>query len=84
MMFNESYYPEYLELEPPIGYEDYYEYLGRAIEHIMKSTEYFQDFIDTNNENEMSVSLDKALLELEEGSEWIEKANEEIDKLEDI
>ncbi|MBA7687109.1 hypothetical protein ES703_95569 [subsurface metagenome] len=48
MMFNESYYLEYLELEPPIGYEDYYEYLGRAMEHIGRSSEYLQGFIDTN------------------------------------
>lgn len=81
MMFNESYYLEYLELEPPIGYEDYYEYLGRAMEHIGRSSEYLQGFIDTNDEDEMLDNLDKALLELEQGSEWIEKATKEISEL---
>jgi len=79
MMFNESYYPEFLSLEPTIGYEDYHKYLGRAMEHIEKSNEYFQKYIDTNDEDEMSINLDGALLELEQGSEWIEKSKQEID-----
>ena len=78
MMFEESYYPDYLDLEPPVGYEDYYKDIGRFMEHIRISTEYFQDAIDSENENEMQDNLDKALLEIEQGNEWLEKANEQV------
>lgn len=78
MMFEESYYQDYLNLEPPVGYEDHYKYIGRFIEHIRKSTEYFQYAIDSENEDEMLDNLDKALVEIENGNEWLEEAKKEI------
>lgn len=80
MMFNESYYPEYSELEPPIRYEDHYKYIGRFMEHIERSTKYFQGAIDSEDEGEMLANLDKSLLEIEYGNEWLEKVLEEVTK----
>jgi len=80
MMFNESYYPEYLDLKPPVGYGDHYKYVGRFMEHIERGTKYFQNSIDSEDEEEMLDNLDKALLEIEKGNEWLEKGDAEINR----
>lgn len=78
MMFKESYCPDYLNLEPPVECEDHYKYIGRFMEHIGKSTEYFQNAIDSEDEDRMLYNMDKALLEIEKGNEWLEKANKNM------
>ena len=77
MMFEESYYSDYLNLEPPVGHKEHYKYVGRFMEHIRRSTEYFQNAIDSEDEDEMLDNLQKALFEIEQSNEWLEKSNME-------
>ena len=48
------------------------------MEHIKKSTEYFQSAIDSKDEGELLDNLEKASLEVENGHEWLEKANKKV------
>lgn len=68
-----SCYDMYLELEPPKKYEKVYNLFGKAMDHYSSAATSLQEFIDTEDIEEMKVYIRQAAAEMDLGTGYIIK-----------
>ena len=71
-------YNIYLSLNAPKKFETFHELYGTSMEHSINATVYFQQYIDTENINDMSDYLRKGNSEVKIATEYINKAADNI------
>ena len=76
-----TFYDFYLNLKPPDRFKPSHEQLGEAMKHYLNSSIYMQQYIDTENMDEMATNLENATTELNLGNIYMGKATDELGKL---
>ncbi|MBA7491688.1 hypothetical protein ES702_02236 [subsurface metagenome] len=74
-------YDIYLSLEVPENFNVPHELMGIAMDHFINATIYLQQYIDTEDINDMTGYLGQATSEIKMGSEYLIKATEQYNKL---
>ena len=76
-----EYYDFYLNLKPPDKFKSAYEQISEAMKHYLNSSIYMQQYIDTDNMDDMVTYIKNATAEIKLGNAYVDKATEEIYKL---
>lgn len=71
----------YLELKPSERLEKPHELYGKAMEHFLNGSKYYQQLIDTDDIRDMNKYLQQATSEVNLGNEYLYMATEEFEKL---
>ena len=72
-----SFYDQYLELDPPKKLQVAHDLLGKSMEHYLNSCEYLQKYVDTDDNANMAKYFKEATLEWDQGDiYWLETRDE--------
>jgi len=74
-------YDIYLSLDVPEKFEKPHALMGTAMDHYTNMTDYLQQFIDTDNNSDMTDYLEKASSEMDMATEYINKATEQYSNI---
>ncbi len=73
-----SFYDQYLELDPPKKLEVAHDLLGKSMEHYLNSCVYLQKYVDTDDNADMAKYFKEATLEWDQGDIYLIKSNNEL------
>jgi len=73
-----SFYDQYLELDPPKKLEVAHDLLGKSMEHYLNSCEYLQKYVDTDDNADMAKYFKEATLEWNQGDIYLLKSSNEL------
>lgn len=74
-------YNDYLSLTAPEKFKTSHELFGTAMDHVTNMDTYLQQYIDTENINNMTDYINKAISEMKMATEYIKKATNQINSL---
>ena len=74
-------YNTFLSLKVPEKFNTPHELMRKGMEHLINATTYLQQYIDSNNTNDMEGYLKKATSEMLMSNDYINKANEQYNNL---
>lgn len=73
-----SFYDQYLELDPTKKLEVAHDLLGKSMEHYLNSCEYLQKYVDTDDNADMAKYFKEATSEWDQGDIYLLKSSKEL------
>jgi len=72
-----SFYDQYLKLDPPKKLQAAHDLLGKSMEHYLNSCEHLKKYVDTDDNDDMAKYFKEATLEWNQGDiYWLETKDE--------
>lgn len=72
---------DYEKLDPPDKFIQMHNLVGTSMQHYRNSTGYLTKYIESDDLNEMSICLEKAVYEVGSAAQYFNEANEEINNI---
>jgi len=73
-----SFYDQYLGLDPTKKLEVAHDLLGKSMEHYLNSCEYLQKYVDTDDSADMAKYFKEATLEWNQGDLYLLRSSKEL------